>query len=205
VEQEASAGREARAGLAELVGREEQATAPRSCQPAGAEPEINGNTIRSIAAARRIAIGQLRTGLGERRAAIPWPIARLARGNKSAAKVAILRATAQAGVVWGVVPMALALGTMRGEAVWAAELAEAERIASEAGISRVAAAETGMPLAEDPGDITGPALAPAAAEAPPASDPEVVEEASAAAEAGAVAGAAGEFLCGKEEHNGVQI
>jgi len=74
--------------------------------------------------------------------------------------------------------------------VLATGLAEAERIASEAGICRAAVVETGMPSEEVREDIADRTLVPAAAVARPAWG--LVAEASAAAvAAAAVAGGAG--------------
>ena len=43
---------------------------------------IPGSIIRNIVAVRRIRIGRLRTGLADRLAETPWPIARLARDSR---------------------------------------------------------------------------------------------------------------------------
>ena len=62
---------------------------------------------------------------------------------------------------------------------------EADRIALEAGTSRVAVAETGMPSAGVPGDTTDQMLGPAAVAAHPAWDLEVEEASVVVAEGGA--------------------
>jgi len=62
------------------------------CHPAVAV--ATGNTIRNIAAARRIGTVAQRTGLAARRAAIRSPTVRLAPGNRSAGRAVICPAAA---------------------------------------------------------------------------------------------------------------
>lgn len=58
------------------------------------EAATSGSTIQHIAAAHPIEIAPQQTGLVARRAAILWPTVRLARGNRSADRVATCLATA---------------------------------------------------------------------------------------------------------------
>jgi hypothetical protein len=67
------------------------------------------------------------------------------------------------------------------EAIEEEDLVEAEQIAQGAGIFRAAAAETGMPLGEDPEGTTDQAHAPTAAAVPPVWDLEVAAAAAAVA------------------------
>ena len=124
-------------------------------------PAIGGSTIRNIAAAHHIEIEPPQTGLVARRAVILSPTGRLAPGNRLAGRAEIWAATALEGAARAIVPAAPALATTR---------AEAERIASEAGISRAAVVETGMPSEVAREDTADRTLVPAAAGAPPAWD-----------------------------------
>lgn len=144
--------------------------------------ETPGSTIRNIAVVLRIATGQLRTGSGARRAVILLPIARPAPGNSLADRAAIWLAIAAEELASAIELEVGALATGRGVV---------GRIASGAGISPAAAAETGMLSEEEPGDTTGLTLAPAAAAAPPACHLEAEAEVSVAAEEASVAVVAG--------------
>ena len=74
--------------------------------------------------------------------------------------------------------------------------AEADRIASEAGISHEAVVETGTPLEGAPGDTTDPAPAVAAVAAPTAWEAEEAPVVAAASVAVAVGGAGSTQFCG---------
>lgn len=141
-----------------------------------------GSTIRNIAEAPRTEIGRPQIGLGERRAEIRLLTVRLARGNSFSDRAATWPAigVARASVI-GLEEEVLATGA---EQAPATERAEAEGIASEAGISRAVAAETGMGSAAVPGDTTDRMLARAATAELPAWDLEA--EASVGAEAAEV-------------------
>jgi len=142
------------------------ATARRLSLLAVAMQAIDGSTTQHIVAELRIGIGRPRTSLEARPAVTLLPIARLAPGNRWADKVAIWPATA---------PEELARAIGPEERVVATGPVEAEGIASEAGISPVAAVGTGMPSGAVPGDTTDRTLAPVAAVAPPAWDREAGE------------------------------
>ena len=88
-------------------------------------------------------------------------------------------------MVAGAIVVAGAIAAARAALASAIVRAEADRIALEAGTSRVAAAETEMPLEGVPGDTADRVLAPAAAAAPPAWDLEVEEASVVVAEGGA--------------------
>jgi len=143
-----------------------------------------GSTIRNIAEAPRTEIGGPRIGLGERRAEIRLPTVRLARGNSFSDRAATWPAigVARASVI-GLEEEVLATGA---EQAPATGRAEAEGIASEAGISRAVAAETGMGSAAVPGDTTDRMLARAATAERPAWHLGAEAEASVGAEAAEV-------------------
>lgn len=96
-----------------------------------------GDTIHNIGEARHIATALPRTGLAALREATLLPTVRQARDNSLAARAATCPA-----IALQVVGLAIGQAAELGQAI---EREVEERIASEAGISRVAAAETGMP------------------------------------------------------------
>jgi len=153
-------------------------------QPFRPAAATGGSTIRNIAEAPRTEIGQPRIGLGERRAEIRLPTVRPARGNSFSDRAA----------TWPAIGVARAPVIGLQEEVLAPEVeqapatgrAEAEGIASEAGISRAAAAETGMLSGAVRGDTTDRVLAPAAIVERRAWDLGVEAEASVGAEAAEV-------------------
>jgi hypothetical protein len=143
-----------------------------------------GSTIRNIAEAPRTEIGRPQIGSGERRVEIRLPTVRLARGNSFSDRAATWPAIGVARAsITGLEEEALATGA---EQAPATGRAEAEGIASETGISRAAAGETGMRSAAVPGDTTDRVLAPAATAERPAWDLGAEVEASVGAEAAEV-------------------
>lgn len=129
-----------------------------------------GSTIRNIVGARPIATVRPQTGLAALREATPLLTVRLVPDNSLAGRAAIFPAVAQevGGLGIGQVED---LGRAIGRGV-------EERIASEAGISRVAVAETEMPSAEvlgAPKATTDRAHEPAAIAVLPACDLKEVE------------------------------
>ena len=147
---------------------------------------VTGNTIHNIAAAHPIEIALPQTGLVARRAAIHLLTAKPAPDSRSAGRVAICPATAP-DPAWAVGAAERAFRTGPAE-VLATDQPAAERIASEAGMSRAAVAEAGMLSEAVPGATTDRAPAAAAAAAPPAWD---LEAAGAEASVGVAAVAAG--------------
>lgn len=131
-----------------------------------------GSTIRNIVGARHIATVRPQTGLAALREATPLLTVRLVPDNRLAGRAAISPA---------IPPDVAGLGTGQMEDLGPAIEPEAEeRIASGAGISRVAVAETEMPSAEVPGApkaTTDRAHEPAAIAVLPACDLEVEVEA----------------------------
>lgn len=130
-------------------------------QPAATEPEMEaaaGSTIPSIAAGRRIATGQPRTGSAERLVATLWQIVKRAPVEKWAGKGVILP-------VIGQEERALATGP-EVETVRAIERAAEVRIELAVGTCRAAAEATGTPSAGAQGaprDTTDQARAPVVA------------------------------------------
>ena len=107
--------------------------------------------------------------------------------NSLAGRAAILPATREAEPDWATGPAALDLAIVQVEAVWATGPVQEGPIALEAGISREAVVEVGMPLAEVPEDTTDRARATTAVVVPPACRPGEVEAASVAVAAEAEA------------------
>ena len=136
----------------------------------------NGSTTRSIAAARHIETALPRTGSAALREVIRLPNARPAPGNRVGRQGGNLASNVERA---GVGDRAGGAGVSdRGqEAALAIGPAVAEPIESAAGISRAAAAETGMLSEAAPEDTADRARAAAAAAAPPAWDLEAVAEA----------------------------
>lgn len=127
-----------------------------------------GSTIRNIVGARHIATVRPQTGLAALREVTPLLTVRLVPDNRLAGRAAIFPAISQDVV-------GLGIGQVEdwGRAI---EPEVEERIASEAGISRVAVAETEMPSAEvlgAPKATTDRAHEPAAIAVLPACDLEV--------------------------------
>ena len=124
-----------------------------------------GSTIPNIAEARHIATAQQQIGLAARREATLLPTVRQVPDNRLAVRAAISPV---------VVPEVVGLATgQAAELERAIERGVEERIASEAGICRVAVAETEMPSGEVlgvPRATTDRAHAPAAIAALPACD-----------------------------------
>jgi len=146
-----------------------------------------GSTIRNIVAEHRIATARPQTGLVALREATPLPTVKRVLDNSLAVRAALCQVTALEVVVDS------ATGPVA-ESVRAIEQVVEEQIASEAGISRVEAAETEMPSEEVPGvpgATTDRAHAPAAVAAPPAWDREAEAAALVVAAEAAVVVAAG--------------
>lgn len=158
-----------------------QVTAPRSNQRA--EAAIDGSTILNIAEVRLTGTGQPRTGLGVPRAVIRFPTVRQALVNSLAARAALLPATREVEPERATGPAAADLATAQVVAGSATGAVQEERIASETRISREAVVETGMPLAEVPGDTTERARETTAVVVPPACRPGEAEASVAVAEA----------------------
>jgi len=122
--------------------------------------------------------------LAELHAEILFPIGRPAHDNKLAGRAATWPAPAAAEPVSAIGP-GEAVSETEAEPASAIGRAVGEQIASEAAISRAAAAETATPSEAVPEDTADPALAAAAAEAPPVLDLVAEAEASVAEAAGA--------------------
>ena len=124
-----------------------------------------GSTTRSTAAAPLIKIVPRRTALAEQPAEILFPIDRPVPDNKLAGRAATWPAPAAEPV--SAIGPGEAVSETEAAPASATGLAGVEQIASEAAISRAAAAETATLSEAVPEDTADPALAAAAAEAPP--------------------------------------
>jgi hypothetical protein len=178
-----SAGRVVSAGLAVSVGLAELVEPAVSVERAELEGlvagiahphclreaagAVTGNTIQHTAVEPLIETVRPRTDLEVARAATPSLTARQTPGNKLGDREAICRATAAQEPVPAIGQAAKAPAT---------ELAEAEEIASAAGICRAVGVETVMPSEAVPAATTDRALARTAVAERPAWDLEVEVE-----------------------------